>query len=112
MYPQRELAALAARKALLQARVAVHRWECAQAMVELSRPISMVDRGIDMWRKISPFIKLLGIPASILGVRKIMRGSGGAGKISKLMGMMPIVVRVARAVMQMRNARKEAAMAG
>lgn len=107
MYPRRELAALAERKRLLQARIEVRRWECALAAVELSRPIGMVDRGIEMWKRISPFLKLLGIPMTLLGARKLMRRTGRS-KLSKVMALLPVVLRGARAVMQMRAARNGA----
>ena len=107
MYPRRELAALAARKAIVQARIEVRRWECAQAAVELSRPIAMVDRGIDLWRRISPFVKLMGLPMAILGTRKALRM--GRGKWSKLATMLPAILRGARIVMQMRAAARDGA---
>jgi hypothetical protein len=107
MYPNRDLAGLAARKAIVHARIEVRRWECAAAFVELSRPIAMVDRGIEAWRKISPFVKMIGLPVGLLGLRKVLR-RGGRGKWSKIAAMMPAILRGAKMVMQMRGARNGA----
>jgi hypothetical protein len=104
MYPQRELSELAERKRLLQARIEVRRWECAAAAEELSRPIAVVDRGIELWKKISPFVKFIGLPMTFLGARKVLHHAG-RGKLSKLLGLLPVVLRTARTVMQMRAAR-------
>jgi hypothetical protein len=103
MYPQRELTRLAARKALVQARIELRRWECAQAAAQLSRPIALIDRGIALWRRISPFVKLMGLPAALLGARKILRHTRG-GKWTKLAAMLPAILRGAKVVMQMRAA--------
>jgi hypothetical protein len=103
MYPGPELARLGNRKAIVHARIAVRRWECAAAVVELSRPIAVVDRGIDAWRKISPFVKLIGLPVGLLGMRKVLRHARG-GKWTKIAAMMPAILRGARMVMQMRGA--------
>lgn len=94
----------------MQARIDVRRWECAEAVVELSRPLAAIERGMAMWRRISPLVKLLGIPVSLLGLRKILRRSR-RGHISKLIAMLPVIVRGAKAVMQMRAARRETAPA-
>jgi hypothetical protein len=102
MYPSRELAQLAARKSILLARIEVRRWECAQAAAELSRPIAIVDRGIEMWRRISPMVKFLGLPMALFGTGKILRRAG-RGKWTKLAAMMPAILRGAKMVMQMRN---------
>jgi hypothetical protein len=109
MYPGKELDALAARKAIVQARIEVRRWETALAAAELSRPIAMVDRGIEMWRRISPFVKLVGLPVTILGMRKVVRRMGGVGKLSKLVALAPAVFRAARTVMHFRAERQRAA---
>lgn len=107
MYPRRELDALAARKAIVQARIEVRRWECVQAAQALSRPIAVVDRGLELWRRISPLVKLMGLPAAFLGARKIFR-KAGPGKWSKLAALLPAIFRGARIVMQMRAARAAA----
>lgn len=101
MYPRRELSQLAERKAILLARIEVRRWETALAVSELARPIAMVDRGIEMWRKISPFVKLIGLPVGLLGMRKIFQ-KVGPGKWAKLLTFAPAIFRAARTVMRFR----------
>lgn len=104
MYPRRELAQLATRKALLQARIEVRRWECARSANELSRPVALIDRGIELWHRLSPVVKLMGLPMALLGARRILRRAG-RGKWSKLAALLPAVVRGVRIVKQMRAAR-------
>ena len=92
MYPSGELNRLANRKAVLQARIAVKRWECAAAAAELARPLATIDRLLDTWRRISPWIKLAGIPAALLAVRAATKRSG-AGMFAKISAMLPVVMR-------------------
>jgi hypothetical protein len=108
MYPRGELIELAERKRLLQARIAVRRWECAAAVVELSRPIAHVDRGIALWQRISPFMKLLALPAGLIFARILGRGRGarrGArkkGKIAALLAALPMIFRAVKFLLQIR----------
>ena len=104
MYPRRELDRLGARKAIVHARIEVHRWECVQAAAELSRPVAVIDRGIELWRRLSPLVKLMGLPMAFFGTRKVLR-CVGRGKWSKLAALLPAVMRGARLVRQMRAAR-------
>jgi hypothetical protein len=107
MYPGRELAGLAERKTILLARIEVRRWETALAAAELARPVAMVDRGLEAWRKISPFVKLIGLPVTVLGMGKILRRVG-RGKWSKLVALAPAVFRAAQTVMRFRAERHRA----
>jgi hypothetical protein len=108
MYPNGELAELAERKALLQARIEVRRWECAAAAFELSRPIAALDRGIEFWHRIAPFAKLLAIPAGIMLTRflgKRRRAGGPAakrGKIAATIAAIPMILRGVKLFGQMR----------
>jgi hypothetical protein len=52
-------------------------------------------------------VKLLGLPVTLLGARKIL-SRAGRGKLSKLMALLPVILRGARTVMQMRAARNGA----
>lgn len=106
MYPHGELKALANRKAILQARIAVRRWESAQAAAELAQPIALIDRGVEMWRRISPFIKLLAVPGGLLLAklwksRHPGRGRPG-GKIGLLLAAVPAILRGLKFFQEMR----------
>ena len=109
MYPRGELDALAARKALLQARIAVRRWEVAQAASRLARPLAMVDRGLQMWRSISPFVKLLALPGGLL-LTKFLKSRRPAastkkGLLATALGAMPLIFRGVKLVHEMRAAK-------
>jgi hypothetical protein len=103
MYPAGELARLSTQKALLQARIAVKRWECVAAGAELARPLAIIDRGIALWRKISPWVKLAGFPAALLVMRTTMK-SKGTGKFSKALAALPVVLKTWRMVQHARAA--------
>ena len=108
MYPREELAALRQRKMVLQARIAVRRWETAEAAIELSRPLAIVDRGIDTWRRISPLIKVLAVPvglmlARLLKARRTAAGRSG-GIFALLLGALPAILRGMKFAQQMRAA--------
>jgi hypothetical protein len=97
MYPSGELSRLASRKALLHARIAVRRWECAAAVVEISRPIAALDRAAQTWHRISPFVKLLGVPLGLLITRIVSRKRKGKptgkSKFAALLTALPIIMR-------------------
>lgn len=106
MYPHGELKALAARKAILQARIAVRRWESAQAAAEFAHPLALIDRGVAMWRRISPFVKLLAVPGGLLLAklwksRHPGRGAPG-GKIGLLFAALPAILRGLKFFQEMR----------
>ncbi len=108
MYPRGELDDLAARKVILQARIAVRRWECAQAAAELAQPVALVDRALELWARISPFVKLLAVPAGVM-LAKLLRGrsrqgGGRGGKLAALLGLIPMVVRGYQFVQNLRAA--------
>jgi hypothetical protein len=114
MYPRRQLAALAARKALLQAKIEVRRLECAIAATELARPIGWVDRGIALWRRISPIVKALALPGALsLGwfLRKRKAASPSAavpkpGKMAAIMAALPVVLEGVKLMQGMMAAKK------
>lgn len=100
MFPQEELNQLARRKALLQARIALCRIECRVAAADLARPIALVDRGIEFWRRISPFAKLVAVPAGLLLGRALRGrpslGGGQRGKLATIASLLPLLLRGAR----------------
>jgi hypothetical protein len=109
MYPTGALADLAARKRILQARIAVRRLECVEAAMVLSQPVATLDRGLAMWRKIAPFAKLLAIPGGIFLARSFQRRRAAGrtakrGKIAALFAALPLIMRGAKIVMQFRAA--------
>src|SRR5688572_30356422 len=97
MYPSGELNLLAARKALLQARIALRRYECAAAAAEVTRPIAAIDRGLATWHRISPFVKILGVPLGLLLTRIISRKRQGKptgkSKFAAFMTALPLIIR-------------------
>jgi hypothetical protein len=111
MYPSGQLAELATRKAMLQARIAVRRWECAAAAVELARPVALLDRGIEMWRRVSPIAKILVVPAGLF-VAQLLRRRGAAsapkkaGKMAAVMAAWPLVMQGWKMVQEIRAAKK------
>jgi len=111
MFPQEELNQLARRKALLQARIALCRIECRVAAAELARPIVLIDRGVEIWRKISPFAKLFAVPAGLLLGRALggrpSPGGGRRGKLATIASLLPLVLRGAKLFVAARAALAE-----
>lgn len=97
MYPAGELKRLTERKALLQARIAVKRWECAAAGAELARPLETIDRGIALWRRISPWVKIVGVPAALLALRPLLKRAPG-GMFAKALAALPVILKTWRTV--------------
>jgi hypothetical protein len=111
MYPSRQLTELAARKTLLRARIAVRRWECAAAATQIARPIALLDRGVALWHRISPVIKMLGIPAGLFLIQFFKRrGARNAakksGKMGAVMAALPMILRGVKMVQEMRGAHR------
>jgi hypothetical protein len=66
MYPDRELARLAVRKAELRGSITLHRLHCAQAAGRVTEPLVWLDRALALWRKFSPIAKLASVPIGVL----------------------------------------------
>lgn len=114
MYPRGQLSELETRKALLQARIAVRRWECAAAAAEIARPIAFIDRGVALWKRVSPLVKALVIPGGIFIAQWFKRKDAGAaarksGKLAAVLGALPMIMQGWKLVQEMRAARREAA---
>jgi hypothetical protein len=93
MYPAGELNTLAARKALVRSRIAVHRHQCASNAATLLRPVEWIDHAVGRWRQFAPIAKLLGVPLGLLAGRMLMRRAGKWGKLFKFA---PLVFRTAQ----------------
>ena len=111
MYPTGKLTELATRKAVLQARIAVRRWECAAAAVELARPVALLDRGIAAWRRISPIVKLLIVPGGLFLTQWLRKRNPAAaakktGKMAAVMAAWPLVLQGWKMVQDIRAAKK------
>jgi hypothetical protein len=66
MYPERELNRLAARKAVLTARIALRRIECAEAASLALRPIGWLDIAREILIKFRPIALLAAAPMAFL----------------------------------------------
>lgn len=69
MYPERELSRLAAHKAVLRSNIALRRATCAQAAARVAQPLRWVDRGVAVWRRLSPLTRLAAVPLGLLAAR-------------------------------------------
>jgi hypothetical protein len=97
MYPSGELARLADRKVLLQARIAVRRLECVAAAIEVCKPIGAIDRGLAVWHRISPFLKVVGVPLALMVARILSRKRKGKptgkSKFAAVLTALPLIMR-------------------
>jgi hypothetical protein len=114
MYPRGQLAELAAKKTLLQARIAVRRWECAAAAAQIAKPIALIDRGLAAWRRISPIVKVLAIPAGVFLAQFFKRHSARtaakkSGKMAAVMAALPMILRGLKMAQEMRAAHRASA---
>ena len=68
MYPQPELARLAARKCALRARIRSQRASCAEAAMRVTHPLRWLDELMALWRSLTPFAWASAIPLSLLAL--------------------------------------------
>jgi hypothetical protein len=108
MYPHGELTHLAARKTLLQARITVRRLECTLAVMEIARPFAWIDRALQTWHRISPMLRMLGVPLGLLVTRVFARKRQGKptgkSRFAALMAALPIILRFANMIKDARAA--------
>jgi hypothetical protein len=97
MYPSGELNLLGARKALVRVRIAEHRWQCIQAAGELSKPVEFLDRAWATWKKISPLMKMAGVPLTWMLVKR-MKIFGRLAKVASFARTLPVILNTAKAV--------------
>jgi hypothetical protein len=69
MYPQRELAGLAARKAELRKNIALRRIQCAVDLTQVAKPLEWLDRAVALWRRIPPLAKLAALPVGLYVIK-------------------------------------------
>jgi hypothetical protein len=73
MYPERELRRLAARKAVLTARIALRRLECIDAASRALRPIRWLDLARETLARFRPIAVLASVPMAILAAHSKSR---------------------------------------
>lgn len=71
MYPDQELALLAARKRTLRRNIVFHRAQCADAAARLARPIAWLDRAIALWHRLTPLVRNAAMPLGIVAARVV-----------------------------------------
>ena len=101
MSPRRQLNHLAARKALLQARIAARRLQCQLHAAELEPPLRAADRALAAWQRISPLLKAVGVPAGILLGRQLEKRWGG--KFARFARFAPVVLQGVQVFMRARE---------
>lgn len=70
MYPAKELAYLAKRKIVVRRKIVLHRSECTEAAVQLTRPIAWLDRAIALGRRIRPLLQYVA-PFGLFAARRV-----------------------------------------
>lgn len=73
MYPADELSQLARRKDLLRRRIALRRVVTIISGTRVLQPLKLADRVLLEWRRLSPFLKLIAVPAGALLGRGLRR---------------------------------------
>jgi hypothetical protein len=97
MYPAGELDILLARKATLRRRIARHRLQCREDAMEIARPLALIERVFEAWKKIQPWVKLAGVPAALLLARSL---GGRFRRMRSLLRWVPLVASIFRGVSQ------------
>lgn len=93
MYPAGDLKRLAGRKRRLCERAVANRAELAAHAANLSRPVVLADRAVDLWRRMSPWIKYLALPAGLLARRPVARQFA---RVPRLLRWAPLALRMVR----------------
>jgi hypothetical protein len=97
MYPAGELNLLLARKAALRRRIASHRLQCMEDAMAIARPLALIERIFEAWKKIRPWVKLAGVPAALLLARSF---GGRFRRMRSLLRWVPLVLSIFRGVSQ------------
>jgi hypothetical protein len=91
MYPTAELTDLAARKAVLRAKILVDRQRCCVQATEAARPLHLIDRVVTQWRKIPPIAKIAVLPLGLL-LRRAVAARGKEKIMGRAMRFVPMVM--------------------
>jgi hypothetical protein len=103
MYPAGDLSELAGRKRRIQERIRRRRGELALEARRLAQPIALVDRGVALWRRTSPWIRYVVLPAGFLARRGVI---GPRVRVPRWLRWAPVVLRTARLLREMAAARR------
>jgi hypothetical protein len=71
MYPQRELTQLTAYKTALCRDIAVSRAQCVVAAGRISKPLELLDRIANLWRRLSPLVLVAAVPLGFAAQRAL-----------------------------------------
>ena len=110
MYPRAELDRLEMRKALLQARIGVRRFQCAEHAAGFARPLRAIDNLTARWHQVSPWMKLVGIPLGVIAGRRMSK-RGQDGKLSAFLKYVPIALQTMKLLTKARQNAKARAKA-
>lgn len=76
MFPRGELTILAARKEILQLRIAARRAQIQVSAERVTRPLGWIDHVLERWRSVSPLVRMIGMPAGLFAVRALTKRLG------------------------------------
>jgi len=72
MYPERELSLLATRKAVLRGKIAHRRIQTSADLAQLTKPLEIMDKAAELWRKIPSLAKLAVVPVALVVLKKTL----------------------------------------
>ena len=93
MYPAGDLRQLAERKRELCERAVRDRAQLAAHAANLARPVVLADRAIDLWRRMSPWIKYVALPAGVFARRPVVRQ---LQRVPRFLRWAPVALRAIR----------------
>jgi hypothetical protein len=94
------LEALQVRKAIVRARIAQRRRQGSAAVAELRVPLTLFERGREIWREIPGEAKWLAVPAGLLLAKKLAKRLGGP---AALLSYAPLAIQVAQMIAAFRR---------
>lgn len=103
MYPEHELTRLAVHQANLRGRIAAGRTQCAADATKLVRPLILLDRVVDFWRRLSPLVRMAVVPVGFIVQRAIFRRRHGGRSGLRWRPLIFGALRVIRLIVGMRR---------